>query len=346
MTDDLREYLGEQADRLLADHCTRELRAAAEAGEFPSGLWEALEQAGFAGVLVPEDEGGAGAGWAEAEVLLRAVGRHAAPVPLAETMLAGWLLARNGIAPPPGPLTIAPVRAEDALSLSGGRLSGSASRVPWGRDAGHVVVAVGTQLALVETAAAEIAHDSNMAGEPRDTLSFGDAATVATATDERLGAVTLTQLGALIRAGTIAGALQGALAMAVQYANDRVQFGRPIGKFQAVQQALAELAGEVAAASAAVGAACARADGADAGFEIAVAKQRANEAAGIACRIAHQTHGAIGFTQEYALHPLTRRLWSWRAEFGNDAHWAAELGRQICGRGPAALWPYLTERTA
>jgi acyl-CoA dehydrogenase len=346
MSDEMRDYLGEQADRLLADHCTRELRRDAEDGAFPTGLWEALEGAGFAGVLVPEDLGGAGAGWAEAEVLLRAIGKHGAPVPLAETMLAAWLLARNGIAPPPGPIGIAPARPDKSLKLAGGKLSGSADRVPWGRDVPHLVVAVGKELALVATAEAEVAHDTNMAAEPRDRLTFADATPLEVVGDERLGAVSLHQLGALIRAGSIAGALQAALALAVQYANDRVQFGRPIAKFQAVQQALAELAGEVAAASAAVGAACEMADGDDPGFEIAVAKQRASEAAGVACRTAHQTHGAIGFTQEYGLHPLTRRLWSWRAEFGNDAYWAAEIGRQVCGRGPAALWPYLTERTA
>ncbi|MEQ9641295.1 MAG: acyl-CoA dehydrogenase family protein [Alphaproteobacteria bacterium] len=346
MSDDLRSYLGEQADRLFADHCTRELREAAEAGEFPTALWDVLEQAGFAAVLVPEDEGGSGAGWPEAEVLLRAAGRHAAPVPLAETLLAGWLLGRNRIAVPPGPITIAPTRPGAGLSLVDGRLSGTAERVPWGRAAGNVLVAVGNQVALLETTQAEVEPDTNMAGEPRDTLRFADAAPLAVATDDALTTTSLWQLGALIRAGQIAGALQASLAMAVQYANDRVQFGRPIGKFQAVQQSLAELAGEVAAASAAVGAACERAALPDAGFEIAVAKQRASEAAGIACRTAHQTHGAIGFTHEYALHPLTRRLWSWRAEFGNDAHWAAELGRFACGRGADALWPFLTDRTA
>ena len=152
MSDELRDYLGEQADRLFADHCTRELRQAAEDGDFPTPLWEALEDAGFTMVLVPEDEGGSGAGWPEAEVLLRAAGRHAAPVPLAETLLGAWLLARNGIEVPNGPLTI----ADGDLTLADGKVSGVTPRVPWGRNATHIVCAAGNEICLMDTGAAKI----------------------------------------------------------------------------------------------------------------------------------------------------------------------------------------------
>ena len=77
-------------------------------------------------------------------------------------------------------------------------------------------------------------------------------------------------------------------------------------------------------------------------FCIAVAKTRVGEAATLACEIAHQVHGAIGFTQEYALQLSTRRLWSWREEFGADPEWAARVGSFICARGADQLWPTLT----
>ncbi len=85
-------------------------------------------------------------------------------------------------------------------------------------------------------------------------------------------------------------------------------------------------------------------DGGEAGFEIAVAKIRTGEASGLGAGIAHQCHGAIGFTYEHTLHFVTRRLWSWRAEFGAEPYWAAMLGREVAGRGADALWPYLTAR--
>jgi acyl-CoA dehydrogenase len=141
----------------------------------------------------------------------------------------------------------------------------------------------------------------------------------------------------------ISGALEKILEQSVQYALDRVQFGRPIAKFQAVQHNLATLAGEVAAASAAADAAaeaCARPDIAIG--EIAIAKVRAGEAAGTGAAIAHQVHGAMGFTYEHSLHHATRRLWSWREEFGNEAVWAARLGRMVAEHGADGLWPFIT----
>jgi acyl-CoA dehydrogenase len=141
----------------------------------------------------------------------------------------------------------------------------------------------------------------------------------------------------------ISGALEKILEQSVQFALDRVQFGRPIAKFQAVQHNLATLAGEVAAASAAADAAaeaCARPDIAIG--EIAIAKVRAGEAAGTGAAIAHQVHGAMGFTYEHSLHHATRRLWSWREEFGNEAVWAARLGRMVAERGADGLWPFIT----
>ena len=152
-------------------------------------------------------------------------------------------------------------------------------------------------------------------------------------------------LGAFARTAQIAGALDAALAMSVAYVNERQQFGRPLGKFQAVQQDLAIFACEAAAANCAAMGASEALDRGDAAFEIAAAKLRANRAASEGARIAHQVHGAIGFTQEYPLHHLTGRLRQWRSEFGGDAHWSKALGESVIARGADAFWPDLTART-
>jgi len=148
--------------------------------------------------------------------------------------------------------------------------------------------------------------------------------------------------GALGRAAMMAGALERLLDLSVQYAKDRKQFGRPIGGFQAVQQNLAILAAEVAAANAMVTLAGRIQGGRHQGAAVAAAKARAGRAAGIAARIAHQIHGAMGFTDEYPLQLFTRRLWSWRDEYGSDRAWMAVLGRLAAAEGPSGLWPMIT----
>ena len=140
--------------------------------------------------------------------------------------------------------------------------------------------------------------------------------------------------------------MERALDTAVTYAGERKQFGRPIAKFQAVQQQLAVMAGQVAAAGAAadVGVeALAVDDAARQEFLIAIAKTRVGDAATLASEIAHQVHGAIGFTKDYSLQLSTRRLWSWRDEFGGDSEWAAKVGAYVCAGGADALWPTLTD---
>ncbi len=341
------------AKRLFATHVTRALREQAENGVWPAALWSALEEAGLAQPALPETAGGAGGDLVDEATALIAFGRAAAPVPLPETMLAGWLLAAAGLPVPQGPLSLAPVRKEDRLTLvrrnGGWRLAGRMTRIPWAGAvtglAGLAETAPGTYaVAWIDREAYQAAPGRNMAGEPRDTIDFADIVLP----DNAVAMVALTaddlyRRGALMRATAMAGALAQVLDLTVRYAGERSQFGRPIGKFQAVQQQLAILAGQAAVASrAALGAYEILARGEDAGFAIAAAKARVGEAAGVAASIAHQVHGAIGFTHEHELHYSTRRLWSWRDEFGGESHWQAWIGRRAATLGADSLWPLLT----
>lgn len=344
---ELQVILNDTVERLFTDAIDRNLREDAEASTWPAALWSAVLENGLAHVLVPEDQGGVGAGFAEAEIIVRGAGRHGAPIPLPEAILAHWLLARAGLALPDGIVTLAPVRQGDALRIADGKVTGQASRVPWGRHGDHVVVvaASGAIACVAKEAFTVEAENQNVACEPRDSLAFDSAvASDVGQLPDGLDAVAVLRYGAMIRASQMAGALERVLETTVTYANDRTQFGRPIGKFQAVQQALAVLAGNTAASGAAATAAFNAADGGDPAFEMMVAKIRAGNAAGSATSIAHQAHGAIGFTYEHELHYFTRRLWSWRDEFGGDAYWAEMLGRQVCADGGDQLWPFLTTR--
>ena len=149
----------------------------------------------------------------------------------------------------------------------------------------------------------------------------------------------------------MAGAMGQALALSIEHVNTRQQFGRPLGKFQAVQQSLAVMACEVRAVEAAAAALAARLDtvGLDAtaaNLELAAATLRANRAVGVVTAIAHQVHGAIGFTEEYDLNRVTIPLMRWRSAHGNDAYWAQHLGRQVAGLGGRGLWEAMTARGA
>jgi acyl-CoA dehydrogenase len=203
----------------------------------------------------------------------------------------------------------------------------------------------GPMIALVARGSAKVEPDVNLALEPRDTLGWSSARVLAAAlAGAGLPGHALSSAGALARSAQMAGGLEFLLSQSVKYVTERVQFGRPLASFQAIQHQLALLAGHTAAAGIAAQKGFAAMDAGNAGFEIACAKIRTGEAAGLGAAIAHQCHGAIGFTYEHSLHFVTRRLWSWRAEFGAEAHWAAALGREVAARGADALWPYLTSR--
>ena len=349
---ELSSLLADTVAKLFGALATKELIESAEKGAWPEKLWRALEEGGLTLPLVPEAAGGAGGTWLDAHVVVRAAGRHTAPVPLAETIIASALLSRAGLEVPFGPLTLAPVHANETLALRRGAgaltLSGTATRVPWGRHAGHVVTVADVDgqptIALVATGGARITEGANLAREPRDTLTFDGATVLAAARAPGVTADTIRLHGAMVRAAQMAGALDACLEQAVRYATERKQFGRPIGSFQAIQQNLAVLAGHVAASGIAAESAFRAADRGDARFEIAVAKIRVGEAAGVGAGIAHQAHGAIGFTYEHSLHFATRRLWAWRAEFGSESAWARELGEHVAARGADALWSDLTAR--
>ena len=353
MSDELRQILGDTVNRLFTDRVTTELRETAEKGQWPAALWQAVEENGLTLPQIPEARGGGGGSWQDAYVVVNAAGRFAVPLPIAETMVAAWLLSESGLSVPLGPIALAPTQLGDRLKLARDgatwRLTGTASRVPWGGRADHVVVAADgpsePMVALVAKGAAKVQPDVNLAREPRDTLSWTGAPVVAAGpAGARLPANGAWLYGALVRSAQMAGGLEYLLSQTVKYVSERKQFGRALSGYQVIQQNLAVLAGHTAAAGIAAANAFRAAEGQDLGFEVAVAKVRTGEAAGLAAGIAHQSHGAIGFTYEHSLHFVTRRLWSWRAEFGGEAHWAEALGRDVAARGADSLWSHLTAR--
>jgi acyl-CoA dehydrogenase len=349
MSEETHDMLHEAALRIFADK--------------PKDLWAVLQESGFDKALLPESKGGAGVSWTDACGLLVLAGEHAAAVPLAEAMVGHWLVDHAGVADAVLPTIASSVHSEQirlSRARDDWRVDGTLPRVPWGGACTHVAFIVGSgptaQLIVLARDAAGISITSgrNLAGEPRDTLVLEGVVPQAVV-HAPFDARELLALSAILRSALMAGAIERCLALAVEYANLRVQFGRPIGKFQAVQQSIAFLATQAAAARAAAEAGSESIDEWLAGvgeplsqsIAAASAKIRTGEAAGQACAIAHQVFGAIGFTEEHELHRFTKRLWSWRDECGNEAFWSRELGERILAGDPKqSLWRTVARATS
>jgi len=340
MDRETRDMLLETAGRFFTERCDRKIVNAVEKGVWPADLWKGIEEMGLPLIAVDEDKGGVGGTLADVLALLRLSGSHALPVPLAETALANLLVSAAGGMPSAGPSTI----ALGSLSLGGNRLSGKVMRVPFASVADRFVAVVGGTLAVVAKANAKVEETPSHAGEPYGTVSFDNAVCEFTAAS-RVSAERALELAALVRAMQMAGAADTVLATAVEYSKQRVQFGKPISTFQAVQHMLAELASYVAATIASAEAAARDADEggleAGGGFSIAAAKTQASDFAQRIASIAHQSMGAMGFTQEHILHHYTRRLWVWRRDFGSETFWGEKIGASFAKAGPDALWPAL-----
>ena len=306
--------------------------------QFDADLWRNLEDTGLTRLTSTPD---LDAGPQELAIVLFGVARHAGAVPLAETdALACWLAQQAGIEGPDGPLTVAIADAELAGGgVAGGRIAGTAIDVPWTLASSAVLLAVRGRDELrvglldldpdLDKATVEEGH--NLAGEPRDRITFDVATDELTAVDGAI-AGELALRGAWCRCVQIIGALDAAAVLSVEHTRERVQFGRPLSKFQAVQHALAGMAGEIerARAAATLAVAAATDHGFDSGqteYAVTVAKVAVGRAAGAVTTIAHQLHGAIGVTAEHPLWSATMRAQSWTQDYGTTAGYARRLGR-------------------
>jgi acyl-CoA dehydrogenase len=305
--------LEQTAARIFADH-----------RESPDGIWSALEENGLTRLWVSEAHGGFGTTPADGFGLARLAGANALPVPIADTLIATRLMSEAGLAPPSG---------RTSLFIEGWQRG-----VAFGDCADHVLRVRGGSLSLHLGPAG-----GRHAAVGEDPVSDAGGITGKIIAAAEMDHDIALPLAALTRAAQMCGALDAALTLTIGFAEQRKQFGKALSEFQAIQHLLSEMGAEVAAATAALDAAIAAVQ-TGAPFDlpsVAVAKFRAGLAAGIVCEHAHQIHGAIGYTQEYALARLSRRLWQWREDFGGDSYWAGELGRTAL-RDRSPLWPKLT----
>lgn len=341
---DLVKLVEESATRIFKDFSESDVYDSMEAGAFPIQLWNDFLADGWLRTTLTEENDGTGLGLAGGYVLMRLAGYYAAPIPIMEPLLGLYVLSQAGM-----PITdelLIPVVLDnepvgDTISIAG---------VPWARDAAGLVVVFtsngNTYINLIRRENYTVITSQNMAGEPRDDVQLNinplDAA-------QRLSDdITASQISSWLALGKsvmTAGALQRVLERTVEYATERSQFGRQIGKFQAVQQQLAVQAELTSASNCAVDAAIGHIGTPQEWELIACAKITTAEAAGYAAKTAHAVHAAIGFTHECPLQLSTRRLWSWRDEYGNEQDWSIRLGEYSLKLNTDGLWPWLTTQT-
>ncbi len=348
--------LADSATRFFSELCSREVMDAAERGDWLGDAWNQTCEIGLVGAASMQlDDDVTGLPLDSLCRLALLAGHFNVPLPLVETFIAQRALMRAGIpfdeAQPISLSTLAHGPAVKLQLADNGRYTatGIVKYVAYGRHCPHVLVRAEVNdqpcLALI-TRPESVIPGTNLAGEPRDTLVFTThevpAAHVAIQ-HELEGHFALVWEGALLRAQQMAGAMQRVLNMTISYALEREQFGRPIAKFQAIQQQIAEQAGQIASAAAAAEAGANASASAPAPAAIAMGKIRTSEAATQVCAIAHQVHGAMGFTHEHTLHFSSRRLLSWRDEFGSDGYWADWLGGKLQHLGDTPLWHFITE---
>ncbi|WP_156681257.1 acyl-CoA dehydrogenase family protein [Sphingomonas profundi] len=308
---DMDDALLDPFKRLLERISTAQMvRASESAGEVAS--WVEIDGSGFVDALVPEAAGGVGLSLADVVPLLLAAGGALLPVALGETMVARALVARAGKAlPVTTPVLLWPADQEGRpRSLIAPALAGAT----------HAFVQQGKQASVRPLMQGDAAPDG-----------FGIVAARLDPTAAPLLVVELPEdalfaWAAALTAATMAGAMARVLEMTMAHVNDRQQFGRPLGKFQAIQQQMSMLAEAVAMADVAARIGLTGRQDAPSRLDAAIAKTVADESATTVCAIAHAAHGAIGITREHDLSLYVRRLKRWQLSFGSAAGWSRIVG--------------------
>ena len=342
--------LADTVTRLLEDISTNALSSEVEDGHWPEAEWSQLSELGLTRVWLAESLGGAGLAFSEGFTIARLSGRFATPLPLADALVAAFMAGEAGIVLPE---ILVVSCLEGNLKLDpAGTVSGVGRKVTFGQNADALLAVITTPegpcVGLIDIEGAEFSVNRTLSGEPQVDIQFNEARVreLSKCVNADISE-SVEALGALVRSQQIAGAAEAILEKCVRYAGERKQFGRPIGNFQAIQHHLAAMAGEVAGITCTADAASLASM--KQGFQtnaalvaVASAKIRAGASGAEVARIAHQVHGAIGFTQEYDLQRFTRRIWSWRDDYGDEAMWAHRLGQQVVDSPSGELWPLIT----
>jgi len=331
-------------ERIGVDHQT-------PARAVDSAIWDRLHEGGFATVGAPEQVGGGGAGLSDALAVVSTAAGKGALTPLIEHgILSLWLAADAGYALESASATVGIGHAACLLTQNGEQtvLDGTVTDVAFAADSDTVLVVLpaetnssGATLAVIRTDSpgVHVSAETDLVGVSLATITFRGAPVLFNG-PSAITADDVVERGALAYASAAAAVAASVCERTVQYATERSQFGRPLAKFQAVQQRLASMAALTTLMETSAREAISAYESADrrtALTAVAAAKVVTSRSAHPVAASGHQIHGAIGFTSEHALGRYSSSLWSWRDRHGSEQHWADVLASLILDEG-ADVW--------
>lgn len=342
---EMKEMIVEVVDKIFKDSVEKETVDLLEDGKWSEDLWRLLAENEMLNFALLEENGGVGGDLDCILSVYRLVGKHAVPIPFIEHSLANFTLETCGLIPITEIATLL-IDEQQLIELQEEDFSGVLHNVPWARHTQHLVTIAKQQgdyyIVQLPLENATITEQINIAAEPRDSITFKKAPIIQKIEVPYELIQSLKKINTAANIAKMSGALQKANELTVRYSKERQQFGRPIHRFQLVQQHIAILAGETVLTNAAVdNMICALAEGREEN-EVALARLRIDESSRIVAASAHQVHAAIGVTHEHNLHHYTRRLWSWREEGYTSHYWKKELAQALL-QSDKDLWNFITK---
>lgn len=340
---EMKEMLVEVVEKIFKDKVEKETVDLLEEGKWAGDVWKLLRENEMLNVAVAEEYGGAGGDIEDLFNLYRLVGKYAVPVPFVEHTLANVLLEQMNQRPLDDMATFS--FSKHALQWTEDGVTGVVANVPWGRHAKYLVTFAwqgeDRKMVVMDLQGAQVTEGMNLASEPRDDIAFHNVQPVEETmlSEEQFSSIAKTITAATV--SKMSGAVDKAFELTVRFSKEREQFGRPIHRFQLVQQHLAVLAGEQALTAAAVDNLLEALQHQVEGNEVAFARLRMDDASRIVTSGAHQVHAAIGVTHEHSLHQYTRRLWAWREEDFTAQYWKKQLAKQVLA-DEQDIWVSLT----
>jgi alkylation response protein AidB-like acyl-CoA dehydrogenase len=310
-------------------------------------LWQGFTQElGFGGIALPEIHGGAGLGMVELAILAKAAGAHVAALPMLGSSMAAQAIAAGGsdaqqAAHLPGLIAgtvIAAPGSSETATVTAGRISGSFDFIPHGGIADLFVLLAQGKVWLVRADAPGLTITAQTTmDQTRPYARLVLDSSPGDAIDAPAAMLRASQTGWLVAAAEALGGAQSCLDRTIDYANQRIQFGRPIGSFQAYKHRLADMMIEIEQARSAVWwAACALDEG-DETLEIALhsAKSFATDTYAMCAGNMIQLHGGIGFTWDHDAHLFFKRARALQSMLGSNS-WHREKVAQLIGLEAAA----------
>lgn len=346
---EVKELLLDVVEKIFKEHVKKETVDLVEEGKWAENIWSILKDNGMLEIGISEKIGGAGGDVEDLLSIYQLVGKYAVPVPFVEYTISNSFLELAQMPITNRKVTYAINKNEKLTLKENQTISGKLTNIPWARHVDELVTiatgAGGNYLVKVAIEDTIVAPQINLASEPRDTVLLQNVKVL----QKSITALTAKQLDAMVnmdaaaKVALLAGMIEKVRDLTVQYTKTREQFGRPIHRFQLVQQHLALLVGESVIIRTAVENMIAAITENRLQNEIALARIRVDEAIKIVATTAHQVHGAIGVTHEHNLHQFTRRLWSYREEGVTQKEWSQCFAKKLI-QSNENLWEILTRK--